>query len=449
MSLEGGVSTPSKAIDALRRLVRDRPTDFDTRLDLAELLVTDKLTDEASLVLREALALKPDSAEALRMYARLCYERNSLEEARDRLETAARVGPADPKSDLLLSRVYLGLGDKHRAQAFYQLALNQDPDLEDKSLSASIGLAESAKRVRIKPAGDEHALDYESSPTGISFKDVGGMEDVKEQLRMNIILPLKNPTLFREYGKRIGGGILMYGPPGCGKTYISRALAGEIDAAFYAVGIHEILDAFLGSSEKNMHNLFETARRNAPAVIFLDEIDALGQKRESGSWGRALRGTVDTLLIEMDGLGKPDKPILVIGATNTPWAVDLALRRPGRFDRVIFVPPPDQGAREEILKLHLRGKPIEDVDAAGIASKIDRFSGADIQAMIDRATEEVIKRAMRSGKTEPITTRSLLETAKKMRPSTTEWLATATDYIRYSNQGGFYDQVKSYLDKNQ
>src|SRR5437879_9310266 len=100
------------------------------------------------------------------------------------------------------------------------------------------------------------------------------MEDVKEQLRINIILPLKNPTLFREYGKRIGEGILMYGPPGCGKTYISRALAGEIDAAFYAVGIHEILDAVLGSSEKNIHNLFDTATRKAPAVIVLAGLDS-------------------------------------------------------------------------------------------------------------------------------------------------------------------------------
>src|SRR5205807_9391332 len=113
------------------------------------------------------------------------------------------------------------------------------------------------------------------------------------------------PSVFREDGERVGGGILMHSPPGWRKAYISRALEGEIDAAFYAVGIHEILAAFLGSSEKNMHDLFETARRDAPAVIFLDEIDALGQKRESGSWGRALRGTVDTLLIEMDGLGKP------------------------------------------------------------------------------------------------------------------------------------------------
>ena len=157
---------------------------------------------------------------------------------------------------------------------------------------------------------------------------------------------------------------------------------------------------------------------------------------------------MDTLLTEMENLGQPDKPILVIGATNTPWSVDLALRRPGRFDRVIFVPPPDQKAREEILKLHLRGKPSAEMDIARVASKLEKFSGADIRAVIDRAVEDVIKRAMLSGKTEPITSKSLLDAASSMRPSTTEWLATAYDYVRYSNEGGVYDQVKAYLDKN-
>ena len=441
--------TPSKAIAALKRLVLDRPEDFDTRLDLAELLIADKQEDEAFRVLKEALALKPESPEALRMYARICYARNSFEEAKDKLELAAKNGASDPTADMLLSRVYSRLGDKHRAEAFYHLAVSRNPELADQSYAAQFPHSEQPRRsIRVEPLSGTNPLDYERSPTGLTFDDVGGMEDVKEHLRMNIILPLTKPTLFRTYGKRVGGGILMYGPPGCGKTYISRALAGELDASFYMVGIHEILDSYLGKSEKNMHNLFETARRNAPAVIFLDEIDALGQKRGDDNWGRALRGTVDTLLTEMDSIGTIEKPILVIGATNTPWSVDPALRRPGRFDRVVFVPPPDEPARQQILRLHLRGKPAEeDLDFARIASKLEDFSGADIQALVDRAAEDAIKRAMRSGQTEPITTGNLLDVAKKMRASTTEWLATATDYVRYSNQGGFYDQIKEYLDK--
>ena len=447
----GGASISSKTVDILRRLILERPTDFDTRLHLAELLIAQTQGDEAMGILGEALALKPEDPKALRMYARLCYERHSYEEARSRLQLAARNGPPDAKSDMLLARVHMRLGNRKAAEEAYDRAVHTDPSASDQPLLDVIRSGKPAEAPALKYGSSAGEAFYEGESSGITFGDVGGMEEVKEHLRMNIILPLRSPELFKTYGKRVGGGILMYGPPGCGKTYIARALAGECNATFYGVGIHEILDAFVGSSEKNMHKLFDQARRNAPAVIFLDEIDALGQKRGGGGdpWGRALRGTVDTLLTEMDNLGKPDKPVLVIGATNTPWAVDPALRRSGRFDRVVFVPPPDRKAREEILRLHLRGKPTEeDVDVEKIAVKLEKFSGADIRTLVDRAVEEAIKRAMKSGKTERITTANLLDAAKGMRPTTEEWLATAQDYARYSNEGGAYDQVKAYLDKN-
>jgi SpoVK/Ycf46/Vps4 family AAA+-type ATPase len=445
------VSISTKTIEILRRLILERPTDFDTRLHLAELLMAQTKGDEALGVLNEALALKPEDPRALRMYARLCYDRHSYEEAKSKLQAAARNGPPDAKSDMLLARVYMRLGNRKAAEEAYDRAVHADPSVADTSLLDAIHSSKPSEPPAVRYGASASDAFYEGESSGITFGDVGGMEEVKEHLRMNIILPLRSPELFREYGKRVGGGILMYGPPGCGKTYISRALAGECNATFYAVGIHEILDAFVGSSEKNMHKLFEQARRTAPAVIFLDEIDALGQKRSGGgdAWGRALRGTVNTLLAEMDNLGKPDKPVLVIGATNTPWSVDPALKRSGRFDRVVFVPPPDRKAREEILRLHLRGKPTEeDVDVEKISLKLEKYSGADIRTLVDRAVEEAIKRAMKSGKTERITTANLLDAAKGMRPTTEEWLATAHDYARYSNEGGAYDQVKAYLDKN-
>ncbi len=439
----------SKTIDLLKRLVAERPTDFETRVHLAELLIAEKDSDGALRILEEALALNPDDPKALRMYARLCYERNSFEEARSRLERAGEKGPADPESEMLLSRTYLRLGDRTRAEELYHKAVKGDPRLQDASYLDSIRSDEAEKvpaNIRSRKAMVEDAQ-FEPERSEINFTDVGGMEELKDYLRMNIILPLKQPDMFRAYGKRVGGGILMYGPPGCGKTYIARALAGECNAKFYAVGIHEILEMWLGQSERNMHALFEQARRTAPAVVFLDEIDALGQKRGNPSL-EALRGTTNTLLAEMDKIGNPEKPILVIGATNTPWSVDMALRRPGRFDRVTFVPPPDQKAREEILKLYLRGKPTDEIDVGKVASKLERFSGADIKALVDRAVETAIRRAIGSGKTEQITRGMLLDSAKDIQPSTEEWLATASDYVRFSNQSGMYDQVKTYLEKS-
>jgi len=430
----------------LRNLAAQRPDDFDVRIELAELLIAEKQGEEALRVLDEAFALRPDNPEALRLCGRVLYDLSRLTEARDKLETAARKAMPDAKSDMLLSHIYDKLGDHVRAYELYKLAVRRDKDLEDPSYAETI--RQTSSRIAISPGSQARGMDFEGEIVRMTFKDVGGMDDVKEQFRVNIILPLKNPKLFQSYGKRVGGGILLFGPPGCGKTYLSRALAGECNATFYRVGIHEILDKFLGESEKNMHSLFEMARRNAPTVVFLDEIDLLGHKRTDDSWGRALRGATNVLLSEMDDVGKPDKPVLVVGATNTPWSVDSALRRPGRFDRVIFVPPPDQTAREEILKLHLREKPIEDIDYPKIASKLDKFSGADIRDLVDRAVELAIRRAMRSGKTEPVTNSDLLRTATEMRPSTIEWLATANDYVRYSNQSGLYDRVKDYIDKN-
>ena len=430
----------------LRNLAAQRPDDFDVRIELAELLIAEKQGEEALRVLDEAFALRPDNPEALRLCGRVLYDLSRLTEARDKLETAARKAMPDAKSDMLLSHIYDKLGDHVRAYELYKLAVRRDKDLEDPSYAETI--RQTASRIAISPGSQARGMDFEGEIVRMTFKDVGGMDDVKEQFRVNIILPLKNPKLFQSYGKRVGGGILLFGPPGCGKTYLSRALAGECNATFYRVGIHEILDKFLGESEKNKHSLFEMARRNAPTVVFLDEIDLLGHKRTDDSWGRALRGATNVLLSEMDDVGKPDKPVLVVGATNTPWSVDSALRRPGRFDRVIFVPPPDQTAREEILKLHLREKPIEDIDYPKIASKLDKFSGADIRDLVDRGVELAIRRAMRSGKTEPVTNSDLLRTATEMRPSTIEWLATANDYVRYSNQSGLYDRVKDYIDKN-
>jgi transitional endoplasmic reticulum ATPase len=421
---------------------------YPEREDFSFFFLKEEITED-SYTLEEALNLKPDDARALRLYARLSFERSSFEEARDSLVRASKSGPEDPEADMLLSRTYFQLGNRELSEEMYRKAVRGNPDLEDASYLDMIHFYKGEKMPATgKTAAQlmDRETPFESELSNITFRDVGGMDEVKEYLSMNIILPLKKPEMFRAYGKRVGGGILMYGPPGCGKTYIARALAGECNARFYSAGIHDILDMWLGKSERNMHALFQQARENAPSIVFLDEIDALGQKRNPGL--ATLRGVTDTLLAEMDNVGTSDKPILIIGATNTPWSIDTAFRRPGRFDRVVFVPPPDQKAREDILKLHLRGKPIENIDIEKIASRLERFSGADIRAVVDRSVEKAIKLAIRSGKTELVTGRMLLDAAKEMRPSTDEWLATAYDYVRFSNESGIYDQVKAYLDKD-
>lgn len=278
----------------------------------------------------------------------------------------------------------------------------------------------------------------------ITFKNVGGMEEVKEEIRLKIIHPLAHPELYQAYGKKIGGGIMLYGPPGCGKTHLARATAGEISARFMAVGISDVLDMWVGSSERNLHELFEQARRNKPCVLFFDEVDALAASRSDLRHSGA-RHLINQFLSEMDGVQADNDGLLVLAATNAPWHVDSAFRRPGRFDRIVFVPPPDVVARAAITRLLISGKPVKDVDYEQVARKTEHFSGADLKAMIDVAVEGKITEAMKAGPPTPLTTKDLLVAARRINASTREWFAAARNYALYSNQGGIYDDILRYL----
>jgi SpoVK/Ycf46/Vps4 family AAA+-type ATPase len=271
------------------------------------------------------------------------------------------------------------------------------------------------------------------------------MDKVKEEIRLKIILPLQQPDLFKAYGKPVGGGILLFGPPGCGKTHLARATAGEVGATFLSVGLQDVLDLWLGNSERNLHQLFDEARRRAPSVLFFDEVDALGASR-SDLRGSAGRNVVNQFLAELDGVDVSNEGVLVLAATNAPWHLDTAFRRPGRFDRVVFVPPPDEAARRAILEILLRGKPAANVDYQAVARRTDRFSGADLAGLVDLAVEAKLRQALRSGTPEPITTGDLRDAAKQVRPTTREWFATARNYALYANEGGAYDEVLAYIE---
>jgi SpoVK/Ycf46/Vps4 family AAA+-type ATPase len=284
-----------------------------------------------------------------------------------------------------------------------------------------------------------HALDTIDL---IDFTHIGGMEVLKERIRMSIIYPFKNKELFAKFKKRVGGGLLLYGPPGCGKTLISRATAGECGAHFINISIHEILSKWIGESEQRMHEIFATARRKAPTILFIDEIDALGIKRADAGHSASL---VNTLLTEIDGAASRNENVLVMGATNTPWRLDSAFRRPGRFDHVVFVPPPDAAARKAIFALALDGIPQDTLDLEQLAQKSEKFSGADIRAVIEAATESVIETIMKTGKEVKLTQKELLQALKKHRPTTLEWLEQASNYASYANQSGLYDELSEYI----
>ena len=442
------------AVEALRQALRVSPENVPLRRHLAEVLAGAQRWSEAEAELREVLRVDPGHAETRLDLARVLHRQKRSSAAIFLLrQDDSPDGEVRGRGHLLAADVLLDLGQVERAREEYRKALEADPGAEDEELSDRLGMDEDDDPLSSGRGPSRLPLLAEEEPAGtrieperptISFADVGGLEALKEEIRLKIIHPMTHPEIYAAYGKEVGGGVLLYGPPGCGKTFLARATAGEVRSPFLAVGIHDVLDMWLGQSERNLHSIFEQARKKRPCVLFFDEVDALGAKR-ADLRASAGRQVINQFLGELDGVRGSNSGVLILAATNAPWHLDSALRRPGRFDRVVFVPPPDFPGRAEILRLLVRGKPAEKIDYDQLSRKTAEFSGADLKAVVDRAVEGKLQEAMRSGVPKPLTTRDLAEAAAKVRPSTAEWFATARNYVLYANQEGLYDDVRRYL----
>ncbi|WP_430916096.1 AAA family ATPase [Mycobacterium colombiense] len=279
----------------------------------------------------------------------------------------------------------------------------------------------------------------------VRLDDVAGMDEVKRQLDLSLLGPIRNPELMKAFKVSARGGLLLYGPPGCGKTFIAKAVSGELGANFYQVGIADVLHQWFGNSERSIRAVFDTARRNAPCVLFFDEVDALGHRRSALSGSSGLRPVVNTLLEEMDSANSVNDGVYVLGATNAPWDVDPALRRPGRFDRMIFVGLPDTGARAGIVRSHLQDRPVAGIDLKSIANRTDGFSGADLAYVCETATQLAMADSMRSGQVRPVTMSDVDTTIAQIRPSTGPWFETARNVVEFANGDGTYDELAKYM----
>jgi len=392
---------------------------------------------ELESLIQEGLRYEPNSIELKEKLMKVFFDQEKISAAIIIGEELTNRGNISAEAKLILSKCLLKEGKTEEAQDIYRSVVDSNPAISDEELDGAF-------RLNMNQDESFDLDDVIFSKPGINFSHVGGMDDVKREIDMKIIKPLENAELFASYGKKVGGGILLYGPPGCGKTFIAKATAGEINANFINISLNDILDMWIGQSEKNLNKYFELARQRTPCVIFFDEVDALGAKR-SDMRQSAGKNVINQFLAELDGINSDNEGILIIGATNVPWHLDPAFRRPGRFDRIIFVPPPDAKSKEEILRLKLQEKPLGNIDFAKIAKQAKEYSGADLNAIIDIAVEKILEEAIKSGSPRPINTKDLLDAMKKHNASTIEWFTTAKNYAMFSNKSGIYDDILKYL----
>ncbi|MGV8176905.1 MAG: AAA family ATPase [Candidatus Bilamarchaeaceae archaeon] len=335
----------------------------------------------------KAISLNPD-------YMKAFYNRGlsyaSLEDYEKAIEDFTKVNELSPEFAEAyhlrgLAKEYAG--DIPGAIADYEQALKLKPDLSGAKTHLE---GAKAKQEQTKGEGGDKSgtadIKMLQKPN-MTFTDVAGMDKMKEEIRESIVYPMRNPDLARKYGKLGGGGILMYGPPGCGKTFIIKAAAGECNSGFINAKLSDLLDMYVGNTEKNIHKVFELARKNTPCVLFFDEVDAIGGRRDQGEGQQYMKMAVNQMLYEMDGVEANNQNVLTIAATNAPWDVDPALRRSGRFSKAIYIPEPDFKSRGAILKLHGKKRPLESrIPWMRLALATSGYSSADLKAVVDEAS---------------------------------------------------------------
>lgn len=420
------------------------PNNIPLRSQVAELLLEAKQYEEAIVHFQKILNLDYGNRLAQQGLANCYFELGKYSAA---IVIYEQMQPIHDDPTLLrFIQTLIKEGSKQQASHIYKEFLETHPGFKNAEIDAALRIPGNFQFEEEDVDDLLESLEDESfmERPDLKFSDVGGMDHVKKEISLKIIQPIKHPDLYKAFGKKSGGGILLYGPPGCGKTFIAKATAGEIDAKFIAIGIHEILDMWIGNSEKNLHEIFETARRNKPVVLFFDEVDAMGASRNDMKHS-AMRHLINQFLLELDGVVADNEGVLILAATNAPWNVDAAFRRPGRFDRIIFVAPPDFNARIQIITSLISNKPVQKIDIEQLAKLTESYSGADLNAIIDIATEKKLQDSMETGALSPISQKDLLQALKAHKPTTLEWFQAAKNYALYSNDSGLYNDILQYL----
>jgi len=427
-------------VDIIRAAVAADPGNLGLRVDLVELLLQDHL-DEAAVEIERVAERGANAATVSVLRARLAAARLRAGQTPDATPDAsatggASMGPASAPPPPATPPAATPPAAPSPAATTPPAPAAPGTPPDDPPL---VGIA--AEQVE-KPVWDVER-------PAVTLADVAGLDEVKQHLNGAFLLPMRNPEMARMFGKAARGSLLMYGPPGCGKTFIARAIAGELEANFVHATLADLVRPHFGETEQAIHSLFEAARAARPCVIFIDEFDAIGGRRTSGgSSSQYLRMFASQLLEELDGVDADNDGIYILAATNRPWDVDPALRRPGRLDRTVLVLPPDEPARVAIVENTLRDKPVAAVDAREVARRTAEFSGADIAYVVHQAIEAAFTESVASGIPRMIGTADLERAAARVVPSTREWFEQIKPVLEYGIDDGTFGQLRAYLKRH-
>ena len=366
-------------------------------------------------------------------------------------QSAVDADPASSALRLHLSTLLLDAGAAAQALPHVEIVLEGEPHNVEALLQATraceaLGDGPRAERYRalattlstggVTASGPAQGL-RESQSGRLTLADVGGLDHVKHRLQVSLLTPMRDPQIRAAFGQALRGGMLLFGPPGCGKTMIARAVAGELEAHFIGVSVPEIMAAEAGSN-LDVGAIFELARNNSPALLFFDEVEALGRPIDRASGAEPSSEAV-RLAAEMER--EDPGGVVVMGASDRPWDIDPAMLGPGRFDRQTLILPPDRPARVAILRHHLRGRQAENLNLAVVADQFDGYSGSDL-ALVCAAAVEM---ADDGDRVRPVTRDDLEAARGEVRRSTPQWFQTARNFAVFASDNGMYDDLMVYM----
>jgi AAA+ superfamily predicted ATPase len=444
-------------INFLRQAVEDSPEDVTLLLTYGGALLETGQPDEALATFVRVLELEPRQRDAQLGIAQALFQKGEVSEAAVRVEAILAEDNSCAGAHILLSLLHLAEHDRTRAIEEYLVAVSADRSLADGKLESVLGLQDCATAEKTA-SGERYTnnanysndtnpfSDYEScedtdgpiesdedlfaapATPQLRFADICGHSEVKNELRRRWILPVENPVLARTYRMPVGAGVLLCGPPGCGKSMLAEAVAKEVGCKLIRASIHEILDPYFGSSERNLFQLMEMAREEAPVVISIDHIDTIAGNRHRVRDNQA-RNLANQFLHQLDLLTAGQDPVMVIGSTDMPWLIDRSFLRPGRLGQPVFVPPPDRSDRLAILHKLAASYPTEEIDLEQLASTTRGFSGADLKGIFEIAGQRALETAVSEERLHLLDQSTIAAARQLIAPSTTSWFELARKNI--------------------